>query len=129
MKKLMWFWCASMPKFAWGENIRQPPTFLQLCGDIFGPQFLPCPTLFMFFICFQFWKISNLKNIWKASPLFFPWGGGGGVLFGQNYILVKKQETVLQAPNHQVVLRLLVLGVLSTYHWFFLSPPANKKCL
>ena len=54
MKKLMWLWCASTPLFAWGENIRQPPTFLHNVATSLAPNFYPCWTLFHIFNSRQF---------------------------------------------------------------------------
>ena len=136
----MWLWCASTPLFAWGENIRQPPTFLHNVATSLDPNFYPCWTLFHIFN-FKV-KLEEYSKITFVSPTFLLlWKYLPGLLkglslsfwgrwffFGQNFIfMVKKQETVLEAPNHHGVLCLLVQRVLSTISLVFLVTSRQKE--
>ena len=69
------------------------------------------------------WKY--LPGLLKGLSLSF-WGRW--FFFGQNFIfMVKKQETVLEAPNHHGVLCLLVQRVLSTISLVFLVTSRQKE--
>ena len=80
----MWlWWCASTSVFAWGENIRQPPTFLlfllflQHSYNSVATSLAPNFTLvghFSFFHISNFGKFQTWRIFARPPPLFFPKG-------------------------------------------------------